>query len=257
MLQINHLNKSYATEHGLVHAVGDVSFGVARGEFLAIVGSSGAGKTTLLRMLAGLLAPSAGQIVFDGQPVTAPPRAFAVVFQDYARSLFPWFSVQRNVELPLVNLIADRGERLARVEQMLGRVGLADHSRKRPAQLSGGQQQRVAIARALACQPEVLIMDEPFASVDAQTRNELEDLMLSIKQEAGTTVLFVTHDVDEAVYLGDRVLVLSRSPSTVAREVIVDLPAGRDQITTKALPAFAAARAAVLSSIVEQAAVPA
>ncbi len=254
MLEVRNIKKYYATPSGVARAVEDVSFSVARGEFLAIVGGSGAGKTTLLRMLAGLLEPTSGEIRFNGRAVAGPPKAFAVVFQDYARSLYPWFSVHRNVELPLVNLIPDPRKRRARVDDMLERVGLHGHARKRPHQLSGGQQQRVAIARALAYAPDVLIMDEPFASVDAQTRNELEDLMLTLKQDSGMTVVFVTHDVDEAVYMSDRVLVLGRSPSTVATEVGIDLPASRDQISTKALPAFAAARTAILVSIREQAA---
>ncbi|QWA10444.1 ABC transporter ATP-binding protein [Sodalis ligni] len=252
MLEVHHIKKHYQTKNGPVYAIGDISFKVEKSEFLVIVGSSGAGKTTLLRILAGLIVPTSGEIVFRGRPVVGPPRAFAVVFQDYVRSLYPWFSVHRNVELPLVNLIPDRAERRSLVDQMLERVGLRSQAHKHPQELSGGQQQRVAIARALAYRPEVLIMDEPFASLDAQTRSDLEDLMLQLKRDSGMTVIFVTHDVDEAVYMGDRILVLSRSPSTIATTVATSLPLPRDQITTKALPAFSAARTAVLTAIREQ-----
>jgi NitT/TauT family transport system ATP-binding protein len=166
------------------------------------------------------------------------PDDLAVVFQDYSRSLFPWLSVRGNVEFPLRTRVSGRGARRTRAMEALEWVGLADAAGKYPWQLSGGMQQRVSIARALASQPSLLLMDEPFASVDAQTRAELEDLLLRVRNEHGSTVLLVTHDIDESVYLGDRVLVLSKSPATIVADLKVDLPARRDQITTRGSSTF-------------------
>lgn len=253
MLEVLNLKKYYETAAGTTRAVEDISFVAQEGEFLAIVGPSGAGKSTVLRALAGLSRPTSGLVKYNGREIVAPPREFAVVFQDYARSLYPWFCVEKNVMLPLGNTIRDKSQRRAAAGAALEKVGLSGYGRKRPTQLSGGQQQRVAIARALAYEPSVLIMDEPFASVDAQTRCELEDLVLRLKHESGATVIFVTHDVDEAVYMSDRVLVLSRSPSVIAKEVRIDLPRSRNQIGSKALPQFSAARAAILTSIQQSA----
>jgi NitT/TauT family transport system ATP-binding protein len=249
VLEVSHLRKYYDTSTGVIRAVEDISFTVSDGDFVAIVGPSGAGKSTVLRTLAGLSRPTSGSVTYNGREVLGPPREFAVVFQDYVRSLYPWFTVEKNVSLPLANTIPDRARRRAVVAATLEKVGLPGFGKKHPSQLSGGQQQRVSIARALAYAPEVLIMDEPFASVDAQTRADLQDLVLRLKQETGATVIFVTHDVDEAVYMSDRVVVLSRSPSVVAEEVVIDLPSERDQIGTKALPAFSAARAEILTRI--------
>jgi NitT/TauT family transport system ATP-binding protein len=165
--------------------------------------------------------------------------------------LFPWITVAKNVELPLMKKGISAAERQARVVQALDEVGLADAAHKKPFQLSGGMQQRVAIARAIAYRPAVLIMDEPFASVDAQTRADLEDLLLRVRDETGTTVLFVTHDVDESVYLSNRVAIVTRSPSCVAEVVDIDLPDRRDQIETKSLPEFAHLRAHVFGRIRE------
>jgi NitT/TauT family transport system ATP-binding protein len=228
-----------------------MSFTVREGELFSIVGPSGAGKTTLLRCVAGLDKPTSGSVTFNGQRVDGPPANFAVVFQDYARSLFPWITVAKNVELPLIKKGISTIERRTRVERALAEVGLADAAHKKPFQLSGGMQQRVAIARAIAYRPAVLIMDEPFASVDAQTRADLEDLLLRVRDETGTTVLFVTHDVDESVYLSNRVAIVTRSPSCVAEVVDIDLPEQRDQIETKSLPEFAHLRAHVFSRIRE------
>lgn len=257
MLDVRNLKKYYAAPGGVVRAVENVTFKVNQGEFVAIVGPSGAGKSTVLRLLAGLGQATGGEVLYQGQAIDGPPRDFAPVFQDYARSLYPWFSVAKNIQLPLVNKVADKQQRQALAEAALAQVGLPGYGAKRPGQLSGGQQQRVAIARALAYSPKVLIMDEPFASVDAQTRAELEDLMLSLREQTGATVIFVTHDVDEAVYMSDRVLVLSRSPSVLLEDVPIALPRQRDQITTKALPAFSQARSHVLQLIRNASAGPA
>jgi NitT/TauT family transport system ATP-binding protein len=251
MLIVSSLEKTYPVKGGGFTAVADMSFSVREGELFSIVGPSGAGKTTLLRCVAGLDQPTSGSVTFNGQRVDGPPANFAVVFQDYARSLFPWITVAKNIELPLMKTGINAVERRARVSQALEEVGLADAAHKKPFQLSGGMQQRVAIARAIAYRPAVLIMDEPFASVDAQTRADLEDLLLRVRDETATTVLFVTHDVDESVYLGNRVAIVTRSPSSVAEIVDIDLPDRRDQIETKSLPEFTHLRAHVFSRIRE------
>ena len=195
------VRKVYGSAAGPRTALADITFDVARGEFVCVVGPSGAGKTTLLRCLAGLMPPTSGEALFEGTPLRCVPEGIGVVFQDYSRSLFPWLTVARNVDLPLRVRGMGRAGRAARVAEVLASVGLADAGRQYPWQLSGGMQQRVAIARALAYRPDLLLMDEPFASVDAQTRFELEDLILRVRAAFGVTVVFVTHDIDESVYL--------------------------------------------------------
>jgi NitT/TauT family transport system ATP-binding protein len=224
----------------------DISFGVSSGEFVCIVGPSGVGKSTLLRCLSGLQRPTDGSVLFGGAPVTGPPRELALVFQDYSRSLLPWASVIDNVALPLraggQRKAAARDAAVAALDQVgLGKVAPSAY----PWQLSGGMQQRVAIARALAYQPSIVLMDEPFASVDAQTRADLEDLVRRLQVELGLTVLLVTHDIDEAVYLSDRIVALAGSPAGVSEVVDVDLGPDRDQLNTKLLPRFAELRAQV------------
>jgi NitT/TauT family transport system ATP-binding protein len=238
MLEIDHIAKIYGTGAKATQAIRDVSFVVEEGEFVCVVGPSGCGKTTLLKCVAGLLRPTQGEIVMRGKRVTEPPEEMALVFQEYGRSLMPWTSVRNNVLLPLRHKPLGRSERSELVEDALESVGLTRFIDHYPWQLSGGMQQRVAIARALAYQPTVLLMDEPFASVDAQTRGELEDLVLRVREEYRITILFVTHDIDESVYLADRVVVLTHSPTEVKEIVPVDLARPRDQITTKELPEF-------------------
>jgi NitT/TauT family transport system ATP-binding protein len=252
MISIRHLHKRYQTAAGTTEAIRDVSFDVHDGEFVSVVGPSGAGKSTLLKSLIGLQPATSGSVSYLGKAITGPHPDFALVFQDYARSLYPWLSLVRNITLPLENRIPDAAEREHIAHTILARVGLPGVGNKRPSQLSGGQQQRVAIARALAYSPKVLIMDEPFASVDAQTRFDLEDLVLRLAREAGSTVILVTHDIDEAVYMSDRVVVLSRAPSIVVEEIDVPLGLLRDQINTRALPAYAGVRARVLGLIRDQ-----
>ena len=242
MLEVKHLGKTYGTGEKATHAVGDVSFSVAEGEFVCVVGPSGCGKTTLLKCIAGLLRPSNGEVLLRGKRVARPPEEMALVFQEYGRSLMPWASVRNNVLLPLRHKKLPRGERTRLVEESLDAVSLTRFIDHDPWQLSGGMQQRVAIARALAYQPTTLLMDEPFASVDAQTRGDLEDLILRVREEYDITILFVTHDIDESVYLADRVVVLTHSPTEVKEIVPVDLPRPRDQIATKELPEFAQLR---------------
>jgi NitT/TauT family transport system ATP-binding protein len=233
MLEIRHLSKSY----GDTHAIGDVDFTVVEREFVSVVGPSGCGKTTLLKCIAGLLEPTSGEVVLQEDKV------MALVFQEYSRSLMPWLSVRKNVALPLRH--KSKPERAKLVDDAVEAVGLTRFIDRYPWQLSGGMQQRVAIARALAYQPQILLMDEPFASVDAQTRADLEDLILEVRERYDVTIVFVTHDIDESVYLSDRIVVLTPSPTTVKEILDVQLPRPRDQVDTKELPEFAHLRAHV------------
>jgi NitT/TauT family transport system ATP-binding protein len=238
LLEIRNVAKTYGSGAKATQAIADVSFSVEDREFVCVVGPSGCGKTTLLKCVGGLLRPSAGEVRLRGNRVTSPPDEMALVFQEYGRSLMPWSSVRNNVVLPLRHKKLGRRERKQLVEDALEAVGLTRFIDHYPWQLSGGMQQRVAIARALAYQPSILLMDEPFASVDAQTRGDLEDLVLRVREEFAVTILFVTHDIDESVYLSDRVVVLTHAPTEVKEIIDVDLPFPRDQIATKELPEF-------------------
>jgi NitT/TauT family transport system ATP-binding protein len=249
MLKVTHLRKVYGSGETATEAIGDLSFEVAKGEFVCIVGPSGAGKTTLLKTISGLMAPTSGEVELAGEPVQGPPERMALVFQDYSRSLYPWMRVGENVAFPLRRKKLSKEERRRAVERAVESVGLGGSIDKYPWELSGGMQQRVAIARGLAYQPEVLLMDEPFASVDAQTRADLEDLVLRVRHDFGVTVLFVTHDIDESVYMGDRVVILTPRPARVHEVLDVDLPRPRHQVETKELPRFAHLRAHVYRAI--------
>lgn len=233
LLDVVGLRKTYRTERGDTEAVRDLTFQVRAGEMVCIVGPSGAGKTTLLRCISGLLGVTSGEVVLEGRRVEGPPTGMAVVFQEYARSLFPWATVRQNVELPLKEKGLSKVDRRRLVDDALEAVGMADVPNSYPWQLSGGMQQRVAIARAVAYEPHILLMDEPFAAVDAQTRSDLEDLVRDLWHRLGITLLFVTHDIDEAIYLGQRVLVLSSRPTVILEDVAVNLPDDRDQLTTR------------------------
>jgi NitT/TauT family transport system ATP-binding protein len=249
MLRVEHLKKTYGEGDDAVEAIGDLDFEVDEKEFVCIVGPSGCGKTTLLKCMSGLLTPTEGKAYLHDEPIDGPPEKMALVFQEYSRSLFPWMSVRQNVAFPLRRKKLEKGEATELVEQAVESMDLTQFLDRYPWELSGGMQQRVAIARALAYQPEILLMDEPFASVDAQTRADLEDLMLQVRHEYGVTVLFVTHDIDESVYLADRIVVLTPSPTTVQEICDVDLPRPRDQVETKELPEFARLRGHVFRSI--------
>jgi NitT/TauT family transport system ATP-binding protein len=249
MLEIQGLRKAYDGHGRQVEALADITMSVAPGEFVCVVGPSGCGKTTLLRCVGGLLKPTAGRVTVGGTVVTGPPDGLAIVFQEYGRSLFPWLRVDANVELPLKANGTDRARRRQLVDEALAAVGLADARQAYPWQLSGGMQQRVAIARALAFQPRVLLMDEPFAAVDAQTRADLEDLVRNVWRRFGVTLVFVTHDIDESVYLGQRVVVLSSSPTVVLEDLTVDLPDERDQLKTRSDPRFVELRGHVYSRV--------
>lgn len=224
----------------------DLNLDVAEGQFISIVGPSGVGKTTLLRCLSGLLRPKAGTIEVAGTEISGPHPDLGVVFQDYSRSLMPWMTTRDNVAFPLQGKGMAKDLRLRVAEENLAAVGLAGQGDKYPWEMSGGMQQRVAIARALAYNAKVLLMDEPFASVDAQTRFDLEDLVLKLQHDLGVTILLVTHDIDEALYLADKVVVIAEKPATVVDEIETGFGDVRDQVATKADPRFADARARIL-----------
>jgi NitT/TauT family transport system ATP-binding protein len=249
MLEVKGLRKVYRSGSREVEALRDLTFTVENGELVCLVGPSGCGKSTLLRCVSGLLDPTAGDVRVNGQAVDGPPKGMAVVFQEYGRSLFPWMTVRDNVELPLKQKKVDKKRRAELVAESLDAVGLSGSESAYPWQLSGGMQQRVAIARAVAYEPQTLLMDEPFAAVDAQTRADLEDLVRQLWKRLGVTILFVTHDIDESVYLGQRVVMLSSSPTVVQDELIIDLPAERDQLTTRADPRFIELRTRVYEQI--------
>ncbi|TQN31137.1 NitT/TauT family transport system ATP-binding protein [Haloactinospora alba] len=249
MLDVTGVHKVYSGGDREVEAVRDLTFTLPEGELACLVGPSGCGKTTLLKCIAGLMPPTSGQVTLAQRPVAAPPPDMAVVFQEYGRSLFPWLTVRGNIELPLKKKKLTRQRRESLVAEALDAVGLSSSGPSYPWQLSGGMQQRVALARAIAYEPRVLLMDEPFAAVDAQTRADLEDLIRTLWQRFSMTVLFVTHDIDEAVYLGQRVLVLSSAPTVIQDDIAVDLPEERDQLTTRASSRFTELRTRVYEEI--------
>ncbi|GAA0367659.1 ABC transporter ATP-binding protein [Micromonospora gifhornensis] len=249
LLRIVDLGKSYRARERTVDALAQVDLTVDDGEFVAVVGPSGCGKTTLLKIIAGLLPATTGDVYLAGRRVTEPPADLGVVFQEYGRSLFAWKTVRQNVELPLRSQGVGRAERRELVAEALDAVGLGQAADAYPWQLSGGMQQRVAISRAIAYRPRLLLMDEPFSAVDAQTRGDLEDLLARLWHRYAMTVLFVTHDIDEAVYLGQRVVVLGASPAGVIAEFPIDLPAERDQLGTRSSARFGELRAQVYAQV--------
>lgn len=238
MLTIDRLSKTYADG---TEALRSVSLDLPAGAITALIGGSGCGKTTLLRLVAGLDSASAGRIAVDDEEIEAPHPAVGIVFQE--PRLFPWLKVAENVAFGLTAL--DTAERNARVEATLSRVGMSDHAKRLPRELSGGQQQRVAIARALIARPKVLLLDEPFSALDAFTRANLHDHLLSLWETSRPTVLIVTHDVDEAVALGSRVVVMSPKPGRIFE--IIDVPLGRP--CDRRSEAFEAVKRRVLASL--------
>jgi NitT/TauT family transport system ATP-binding protein len=250
LLTISNISKEYTqNSRRRVLAVKDVSFQVKGGEFVSIVGPSGCGKTTLLMCIAGLMVPSGGHVLLNEKVVTRPPKEIALIFQNYTNSLFPWRTVIGNVLFALENKDIPKTKKTEIAEKSLMSMGLGDFSGHYPWELSGGMQQRVAIARGLAYGSEIILMDEPFASVDAQTRADLEDLLLTVWERHSKTILFVTHDIDEAVYLSSRVIVLSRRPSVVLDTIAVDLERPRNQLETKGDKRFIALRNRIYSLI--------
>ena len=227
-LRAEHISVSFSTPEGTVAALQDVSFDIMPGEFVSLVGSSGCGKSTLLRTLAGLLIPDQGSVWLDGKRVTAPRRQVGIVFQQ--ANLMPWRTVMDNVLLPLELSDMPKAQAHWRAKIMIELVGLAEFANAYPSELSGGMAQRVAIARALVHDPQVLLLDEPFGSLDALTRERMGQELLRIWRSQRKTVLMVTHSVSEAVFLSDRVLVLSPRPGTVASRVTIDLPRPRELV---------------------------
>ena len=234
-----------------VVALDGVNLEVAQGEFLTVVGPSGCGKSTLLSIIAGLIPATRGAILLDGRSITGPGSDRGVVFQEFA--ILPWRTVERNIAHGLEIQGVDRAARVATVRRFVELVGLRGFERKYPHELSGGMKQRVAVARTLAANPEVMLMDEPFASVDAQTRITLQEELNAIAQATRKTILFVTHNVEEAVFLGDRCCVLSRRPGRVKALVPVGVPRERrtwDLFTTD--PSFAAIKERVFRLVREE-----
>jgi NitT/TauT family transport system ATP-binding protein len=252
-LRMQGIRKVFGAGANETVAIGRVDLDVREGEFLGIIGPSGCGKSTLLQIAAGLATPTEGTVTFEGRAVTAPPAGIVYLFQQYGKSLFPWRTVTDNVAFAIEHR-AGMSREQARTEsrRYLEMVDLGDFGAKYPWQLSGGMQQRVTIARALAAQPRVLLMDEPFSSVDALTRLELHALILDLWQKQRFTAVLVTHDVDEAVFLADRVAVLSRRPSQIAEVVDTHLPRPRDNIATRELPRFIELRHHLLEQLLRR-----
>lgn len=238
MLEIRSLGKTYGTGEKATHAIADVSFSVDDGEFVCVVGPSGCGKTTLLKCVAGLLNPGSGEVLLRGSKVTSPPEEMALVFQEYGRSLMPWSSVWNNVLLPLRHKKLAAKERKKLVEEALAAVGLTRFSHHYPWQLSGGMQQRVAIARALAAHPALLLMDEPFGALDTHTKLEMHRTLLDIWERERQTVLFVTHDLGEALTLASRIILLSARPGRLKDDFEVPFPRPRDAVALRETAEF-------------------
>lgn len=235
-------------------AFSNVSFGLERGTFAALVGPSGCGKSTLLHIAAGLSSPTSGQIFVLGEPILGPRADTMVVFQQYAKSIFPWKTVLENVCLG-VQYQRDwpRDELESFCLTQLDAVGLRKYASYQTYQLSGGMQQRVAIARALARRPDFLLMDEPFSAIDAMMRAELQDLMLKLWKELGLTILLVTHDLDEALYVAQKVIILSRPPATVLEILNVEIPYPRNQLSSRSNPIYLSLRERLYATLVSQA----
>jgi NitT/TauT family transport system ATP-binding protein len=256
-IEIRHVMKSFAARQGSTLVLDDINLSIAAGEFLTIVGASGCGKSTLLRIVAGLETADSGTVTVAGKPIQGPSVERAMVFQDY--SLFPWLTVFGNVLFSRRlaannhdNLALERGAEAKRVEDLLALVGLSKARDSYPSQLSGGMRQRVAIARALMSKPAIILMDEPFGALDTQTREVMQDLILSVAAEEGTTFVFVTHDVEEAIYLGNRVVLMAPHPGRIDTIYGVPLPNNRD-VMMRLEPAFLKLKREVMSRVRETA----
>jgi NitT/TauT family transport system ATP-binding protein len=249
--QCRDVSVELGSSKGLRRILDRVNLEVGEGEFVSILGRSGTGKTTLLRVLGGLIdATPESLVTFRGQPVDEPPEGVIFVFQNYTASLLPWRTVEKNVSLGLEGRLS-KPEIEQRVAEALAMVGLAERANDYPWQLSGGMQQRVQLARSLAMRASVLLMDEPFGSLDAITKASLQDELQGVQQRTDATVVFVTHDIDEAVYVSDRIVILQGSPATIRYRIQVPLPRPRDQLATKELPQFLAVRRRVYDAIIE------
>lgn len=243
-LQIYNLHKQFSTRNGSIVALKNINLDIKEGEFICAVGASGSGKSTLLRLIAGLDKPTAGEIAVDGVKVTGPGPDRGMVFQKY--TLYPWLNVAENVGFGLKLQGVSKSDRRDRVGYYLQVVGLSEFARALPKELSGGMQQRVAIARALASQPKILLLDEPFGALDAQTKETMQQFLIDLWRDTGTTILMITHDVEEAVFLSQRLYVLSSRPGTIKKELTLDLPCDRTY-HTKRHSSFQECKEAVLS----------
>jgi NitT/TauT family transport system ATP-binding protein len=253
IIEVREVGKTFQSKGGPFTVFDRLSCAIEKRSFLSIIGPSGCGKSTLLKLISGLETPTRGEIHFNGRAVTRPPKGMIYVFQQYTKSILPWRTVIENVEF---GLRAQRSvsfkEARERCREYIDLVGLKGYEDYHPYQLSGGMQQRVCIARALICEPDVLLMDEPFSAVDAMTRAILQELVLRIWQKLPITILFVTHDVDEAVFLSTRIISLGRAGSGVSDDVPINLPQPRDQIVTRADPKFTDLRQKLFASIFVQ-----
>lgn len=225
IVAVKHLHKVFHHPGGFLPVLEEVNFGVENGELICILGRSGCGKSTLLKILAGFIPPSSGDILLKGKPVKGPGSDRCVIFQEDA--LFPWLTVQENIAFGLKGRGGDKKSKAQKVNRFLDLVGLREFKDYLPGAISGGMKQRVALARVLVLKPEVLLMDEPFAALDAQSREEMQNLLLSLWRELGHTILFVTHDVNEAVMLADKILLMGKNPGRVQKEIRVALPRPR------------------------------
>jgi NitT/TauT family transport system ATP-binding protein len=250
LIEARGARKVYASDRGSVTAIDGIDFSARAGEFVSIVGPSGSGKSTFLHIVGGFVAPSAGAVTVAGAPVRGPDTARGIVFQEFV--LFPWKTVLGNVAYGLAERGVPRKERTERARRFVELVGLAGFERHYPKELSGGMKQRVALARSLIMDPDVLLMDEPFGSVDAQTRRVLQEELLRIWERTRKTVVFVTHSVDEALYLSDTVYVLSSRPARVKEVVDVDLPRPRDPEALLRMPAYRALHERIWSLLQEE-----
>lgn len=253
IIEVRNLSKTFKSKHGALTVFDKLNCTIERRSFLSVIGPSGCGKSTLLKLISGLETPSGGEIQFNDRAVKGPPKGMICVFQQYTKSILPWRTVIENVEFGLrAQRSVSRKEARERCREYIDLVGLKGYEDYYPYQLSGGMQQRVCIARALICEPEVLLMDEPFSAVDAMTRAILQELVMRIWQTLPITILFVTHDVDEAVFLSTRIISLARAGGGIAEDVPIVLPSPRDQIATRADPKFTELRQKLFASIFVQ-----
>lgn len=254
-IRLASVGKRYRSARGeTITGLSAVNLSIESGSFVSIVGRSGCGKSTLLRLIAGLETPSSGHIAVGGQPVVRPPDSVRYLFQNYSESLLPWRTVGGNIKFGIDHAYRraprSRGANVPDIiAEKLAEVGLAGTEERYPAELSGGMQQRVAIARALAAEPKILLFDEPFSAVDALSRANLQDLLLDVWKLHDLTIVFVTHDIDEALYLSDRLILLGPQGSGVQMDVEVPLPRPRDQIETRGAPAFLDLRSEILARV--------
>lgn len=254
-IRVSAVSKRYRSARGEdVTGLPPVSLSIPDGAFVSIVGRSGCGKSTLLRLVAGLETPTGGSVIVDGHPISKPPDSVRYLFQNYGESLLPWRTVGGNIQFGLHHAYRrsappSRADVRSIIEEKLAEVGLAGTADRYPSELSGGMQQRVAIARALASEPKILLLDEPFSAVDALSRANLQDLLLRIWRTHALTIVFVTHDIDEALYLSDRVVVLGSDGGGLQMDVDVPLPRPRHQIETRRAPAFLELRSSLLERV--------